>query len=476
MKQQLSEAEQDLADTKRDHANDMQSQGYDKLSEDLKTSLDDTEYEISHNADKQLEIINSMLDKAVSSYQEAYGKINSIIKNTGWVGSTDFNNTQSDLSTETGVKNQNSNASQSQSSANKNPSSTASGTKTDPINSNSKANSDLADQLVKPEDTTNRKVAELKVSPTSTTLEEGKSTSITATIRPNDAANKTLAWKSSNESIATVSNGTVKAKKPGSCTITATTTDGSGLSAKVSIKVNAKPQPAKTGGDGIPRVGDVVTFTGSYYNDSWGMAPKGSRFSGQPGAVVVDSYTAREYGGNGRTTGDFKIHIKSAHDPNYSDLGWVRLSQISGYEKGTDRIHGDQLVWTNENKDTKHHGVSELIYRKKDGAVLTPVQDGDSILPADFVSNLIKLSAIDPREFGMNVSTTPNLVQTNIPQNISNVGNVTVTNHYDSLLTVEGNVDRDALPGLQDILEKSYKYTTNQMQKDARKLGWKASR
>lgn len=355
LKQQIADAEKELSETKRDHAYDMQSQGFDKLSSDLQDSLDNTEYEISHNADKQLEIINSMLGKAVSSYQEAYGKINSIIKNTGWVGSTDFNNTQSDLSTETGAKNQNSNASQSQSSANQNPSSAASGTKTDPIQSNDKANSDLADQLVKPEDTTNRKVAELKVSPTSTTLEEGKSTSITATIRPNDAANKTLAWKSSNESIATVSNGTVKAKKPGSCTITATTTDGSGLSAKVSIKVNAKPkppkpqpkpQPAKTGGDGIPRVGDVVTFTGSYYNDSWGMSPKGSRFSGQPGAVVIDSYTAREYGGNGRTTGDFKIHIKSAHDPNYSDLGWVRLSQISGYEKGTDRIHGDQLVWT----------------------------------------------------------------------------------------------------------------------------------
>lgn len=482
MKQQLSEAQDDLDQTKRDHAYDMQSQGFDKLSEDLKTSLDDTEYEISHNADKQLEIINSMLDKAVSSYQEAYGKINSIIKNTGWVGSTDFNTAQSDLGTETGAKNQNSNASQSQSSANQNPSSAASGTKTDPINSNDKANSDLADQLVKPEDTTNRKVAELKVSPTSTTLEEGKSTSITATIRPNDAANKTLAWKSSNESIATVSNGTVKAKKSGSCTITATTTDGSGLSAKVSIKVNAKPkppkpQPAKTGGDGIPRVGDVVTFTGSYYNDSWGMSPKGSRFSGQPGAVVIDSYTAKEYGGNGQRTGDFKIHIKSKNDPNYSDLGWVRLSQISGYEKGTDRIHGDQLVWTNENKDTKHHGVSEVIYRKKDGAVLTPVQDGDSILPADFVSNLAALSAIDPKEFGMNVSTTPNLVHTNIPQNISNVGNVTY--HYDALLNienVEGNLDKSAIPDLQEFMKKSYQYTTNQMQKDARKLGWKASR
>mgnify|MGYP004460501117 CR=1 FL=1 len=479
----LKSAESDLQDTKRDHAYDMQSQGFDKLSSDLKETLENNEYEISHNADKQLEIINSMLDKAVSSYQEAYGKINSIIKNTGWVGSTDFNNTQSDLSTETGVKNQNSNASQSQSSANKNPSSTASGTKTDPINSNSKANSDLADQLVKPEDTTNRKVAELKVSPTSTTLEEGKSTSITATIRPNDAANKTLAWKSSNESIATVSNGTVKAKKPGSCTITATTTDGSGLSAKVSIKVNAKPkppkpqpkpQPAKTGGDGIPRVGDVVTFTGSYYNDSWGMSPRGSRFSGQPGAVVIDSYTAREYGGNGRTTGDFKIHIKSAHDPNYSDLGWVRLSQISGYEKGTDRIHGDQLVWTNENKDTKHHGVSELIYRKKDGAVLTPVQDGDSILPANFVSNLAALSAIDPLEFGMNVSTTPNLVQTNIPQNISNVGNVTY--HYDALLNienVEGNLDKNAIPDIQKLLKQSCKYTCDTLADQYKRLGHK---
>ena len=473
----LKLAESDLQDTKRDHAYDMQSQGYDKLSSDLQETLDNTEYEISHNADKQLEIINSMLDKAVSSYQEAYGKINSIIKNTGWVGSTDFNNTQSDLSTETGAKNQNSNASQSQSSANRNPSSTASGTKTDPINSNSKVNGDLADQLVKPEDTTNRKVAELKVSPTSTTLEEGKSTSITATIRPNDAANKTLAWKSSNESIATVSNGTVKAKKPGSCTITATTTDGSGLSAKVSIKVNAKPkppaptpkpQPAKTGGDGIPRVGDVVTFTGSYYNDSWGMSPKGNKYSGVPGGVVIDSYTSKDYGGNGQRTGDFKIHIAGA-DGVYKDLGWVRLSQISGYENGVVNADKDQLAWTDENRYTKHDDIPETIVRD-DGAVLTRVNKGDSVIPADFVSNLMTWGTTDPNSFGANAA---NVIYNSIPQNISNAGNVNVTNHYDSLLTVEGNVDKDALPGLQDILEKSYKYTSNKIARDYEKMGHK---
>lgn len=41
-----------------------------------------------------------------------------------------------------------------------------------------------------------------------------------------------------------------------------------------------------------------------------------------------------------------------------------------------------------------------------------------------------------------------------------NMGNVTVENHYDSLLTVEGNVDKDALPGLEDILKRSYEYTS----------------
>lgn len=478
MKQQLKEAQDDLADTKRDHANDMQSQGYDKLSSDLKQSLEDTEYEISHNADKQLEIINSMLDKAVSSYQEAYGKINSIIKNTGWVGSTDFDTAQSDLGTETGVKNQNSNASQSQSSANKNPSSAASGTKTDPIQSNDKANSELADQLVKPEDTSNRKVAELKVTPTFTTLEEGKSVGLKATIKPNDAANKTLAWKSSNESIATVSNGTVKAKKAGSCTITVSTTDGSGLSTTVSVKVNAKPkppaptpkpQPAKTGGDGIPRVGDVVTFTGSYYNDSWGMSPKGNKYSGVPGGVVIDSYTSKDYGGNGQRTGDFKIHIAGA-DGVYKDLGWVRLSQISGYENGTERVDKDQIALVNENMNTKHHGVSEMIYR--DGSVLVPLKKDDSVIPADMVSKMMAT----PMEFGSFGANAANVIYNSIPQNISNAGNVTVTNHYDSLLTVEGNVDKDVLPGLQEILEKSYQYTSKQIVKDARKVGIRPSR
>ncbi len=49
---------------------------------------------------------------------------------------------------------------------------------------------------------------------------------------------------------------------------------------------------------------------------------------------------------------------------------------------------------------------------------------------------------------------------------------VEIVNHYDALLRVDGNVDRDALPGLQEILEKSYQYTTQKQYADLKKIGY----
>ena len=55
---------------------------------------------------------------------------------------------------------------------------------------------------------------------------------LTATIEPASAANSTLRWESSDESIATVdANGTIIAIEPGNCTITCFATDGSAVEA-----------------------------------------------------------------------------------------------------------------------------------------------------------------------------------------------------------------------------------------------------
>ena len=50
---------------------------------------------------------------------------------------------------------------------------------------------------------------------------------LTATVAPDDAANKAVTWSSSNESVATVANGVVTAVGVGSAIITVTTEDGS---------------------------------------------------------------------------------------------------------------------------------------------------------------------------------------------------------------------------------------------------------
>lgn len=67
----------------------------------------------------------------------------------------------------------------------------------------------------------------------------GKTLQLTATVTPSNANNKAVAWHSSDTSIATVSDkGVVTGVKVGTATITATTTDGTNLSASCRVTVN----------------------------------------------------------------------------------------------------------------------------------------------------------------------------------------------------------------------------------------------
>ena len=73
-----------------------------------------------------------------------------------------------------------------------------------------------------------------KVNVTGVTLSEtsaemtlgGETLTLTATVAPANATNKTVTWTTSDESVATVANGVVTAVAPGTATITATATNG----------------------------------------------------------------------------------------------------------------------------------------------------------------------------------------------------------------------------------------------------------
>ncbi len=80
------------------------------------------------------------------------------------------------------------------------------------------------------------------LSKSETTLNVGETETITATVSPDDASVKAVNWTSEDASVATVdANGCLTAVGPGTTNIVATAADGSGVSAKCAVTVNAIP-------------------------------------------------------------------------------------------------------------------------------------------------------------------------------------------------------------------------------------------
>lgn len=102
-------------------------------------------------------------------------------------------------------------------------------------------------------------------------LEEGKTATLTATVAPADATDKTVTWTSSKENVATVTDGVVTAVAEGTATITVTTTDGGfAATCEVSVKVKEDPGPGIVEVESVtiggkpaanPKVGATVTLT-----------------------------------------------------------------------------------------------------------------------------------------------------------------------------------------------------------------------
>ena len=79
-------------------------------------------------------------------------------------------------------------------------------------------------------------VSSVSLNKSTLSLTEGSSETLTATVLPSNATNKTVTWTVSPSGYATVSGGVVKAVKAGSCTVTAT---AGGKSASCAVTVTA---------------------------------------------------------------------------------------------------------------------------------------------------------------------------------------------------------------------------------------------
>ena len=109
-------------------------------------------------------------------------------------------------------------------------------------------------------------VTSIKLNKTSLSLKKGETVTLTATVKPDDATDKTVTWNTSDASVATVSNGVVTAKKIGTAAITAKAGD---KEATCSVTVEATPVTSITldKTSASLKVGETVTLTATVKPD-----------------------------------------------------------------------------------------------------------------------------------------------------------------------------------------------------------------
>ena len=189
-------------------------------------------------------------------------------------------------------------------------------------------------------------VSEVRLDKTTVSLSVGSSITLTATVLPDNASNKTVSWKSSNTSVATVdSNGKVMAIAGGSATVTAT---AGGVSAKCSVTVSVPVTSVSLNKTSLNlMVGDTETLSATIYpsdatnkNVTWKSSNTSVATvqSGKVSAVGVGTaqITVTTNNGSKKATctvtvtpkGDpgpkgYKVFIKHGGEFKYDDIpGW----------------------------------------------------------------------------------------------------------------------------------------------------------
>lgn len=120
--------------------------------------------------------------------------------------------------------------------------------------------------------------------------------------------------------------------------------------------------------------------------------------------------------------------------------GWFKKGDVSAYKTGVEDLIADQLAWTQENG-------AEMIVRPSDGAILTPLAQGDSVLTAAASKNIWDM-ANNPADF---IKGNLGIDAANAP--ITNSGNVNYTQNLDKIVFNLPNV-------------KNYEQLLTSMQKD----------
>ena len=203
----------------------------------------------------------------------------------------------------------------------------------------------------------------ITLSKTAASIKAGDTETLTATVSPDNATNKTLTWSSSNTAVATVDeNGVVTGVSAGTATITATAHDGSGVSASCIVTVEHASVQLWEGGPywATTNIGASTPEEYGYYF-AWGYTEGCVRNSADDGWVLAsDGTTAKQF-----NTTDF---------PNRSDSAFQDAATAAW---GSDwRMPTDAEFKTLINKDSSNKCTVEYVTEGVKGIKITGTETG----------------------------------------------------------------------------------------------------
>lgn len=121
---------------------------------------------------------------------------------------------------------------------------------------------------------------------TSGTLTEGDTVTLTATVSPSNASNKSVTWETSNGTVATVIDGVVTALRAGTAIITAKTADGN-FSATYALTVEAEAVNYTNLVPTAQEVDSAAPYNGTGYHDGKYLSTGASPWEGSDSACVL---------------------------------------------------------------------------------------------------------------------------------------------------------------------------------------------
>ena len=199
-------------------------------------------------------------------------------------------------------------------------------------------------------------------------LVKGETTQLSATISPTNTTNPAVRWTSSNENIATVdANGKVEAISAGVCNITATTVDGSNLSASCRINIpgnvlftnNAVGVPSGTFILPI-QLNNTSAITGLQFEL---QLPEGVSVAQNAGgnlvATLSDRVVDHTITGAKRANGNYQFIVFSgtsaAMTGNEGTIAYITLNVGANVPIGQYTISVKEVELTNTNSESLHH-------------------------------------------------------------------------------------------------------------------------